>query len=147
MEIRRALAADAHEIAKMESEYFADAWAEEDIRSYICSELSMCFTAVDSDGICAYILGRKIIPEGEIYRIAVRESKRRRGIGSRLLSYALKTEIGSGVETVFLEVREKNVAARGLYSAEGFSEIGLRKNYYKSPTDNAIIMVYGLKCQ
>ena len=88
-----------------------------------------------------YFAGRKIPPEGEIYRIAVREDKRQRGVGYRLLSYALKTESGSGVETVFLEVRSKNTPARALYKAYGFKEIGIRKNYYQNPTDDAVIMV------
>ncbi len=147
MELRRATAADAPEIAAMESEYFSDAWSESDILSYICSELSMCFSALDESGLVGYILGRKIVPEGEIYRVAVKAERRQRGVGARLLSYAMKTEMGEGVETVFLEVREQNTAARRLYSAEGFVEMGVRKNYYKDPMDNAIIMIYGTKCQ
>ena len=101
----------------------------------------MCFTASDESGVVGYIIGRKIPPEGEIYRIAVREDKRKRGIGYRLLSFALKTERGSGVETVFLEVRSRNTAARALYRAYGFKEISIRKNYYQNPSDDAIVML------
>ena len=103
----------------------------------------MCFTALDESGVVGYILGTKIPPEGEIYRIAVREDKRQRGIGYRLLSYGLKTEMGHGVETVFLEVRSQNAPARALYRAYGFKEIGIRKNYYQNPADDAVIMVFG----
>ena len=101
----------------------------------------MCFSAIADGVLVGYIIGRKIPPEGEIYRIAVREDKRQRGIGYRLLSYALKTELGHGVETVFLEVREKNLPARALYRAYGFKEMGIRKGYYQNPTDDAVIMV------
>jgi ribosomal-protein-alanine N-acetyltransferase len=45
------------------------------------------------------------------------------------------------VETVFLEVRSKNAAARALYNAYGFKEIGVRKGYYQNPSDDAVIMV------
>ena len=141
MEIRRARPDDATDIAKMEREIFADPFSQKDIFSYICSDTGMCFTALDESGVIGYITGRKIPPEGEIYRIAVREDKRQRGIGYRLLSYALKTERGAGVETVFLEVRSKNQPARALYKAYGFEEISIRKNYYQNPTDDAIIMV------
>ncbi len=141
MQFRLATAADAKEIAAMEAQYFSDAWGEGDILTYICSELSMCYSAVDGDGLVGYILGRKIVPEGEIYRVCVKAEKRQRGIGAKLLSYAMKTEMGEGVETVFLEVREQNTAARRLYASEGFSEISIRKNYYKNPTDNAVIML------
>ena len=142
MDLRRSRPDDAGEIALLESKIFADPFGEKDILSYICSENGMCFTATDDTGVVGYIIGTKIPPEGEIYRIAVREDKRQRGIGYRLLSFGLKTEIGSGVETVFLEVREKNLPARGLYRSYGFSEIGIRKNYYQNPTDNAVIMVH-----
>jgi ribosomal-protein-alanine N-acetyltransferase len=125
----------------MEANIFGDPWSKKDIFSYICSDTGMCFTALDGEEPIAYVIGRKIPPEGEIYRIAVREDKRQRGIGYRLLSYALKTELGSGVETVFLEVRSKNDAARALYRAYGFKELGERKNYYKDPPDDAVVMV------
>ena len=141
MEIRRARPDDATEIAEMEKSTFGDPFGQKDIFSYICSENGMCFTATDDSGVVGYILGTKIPPEGEIYRIAVREDKRQRGIGYRLLSYALKTERGQGVETVFLEVRSKNVPARALYKSYGFKEIGIRKNYYQNPSDDAVIMV------
>lgn len=141
MDIRRARPDDATEIAEMEKATFGDPFNRKDIFSYICSDNGMCFTAIDESGVVGYILGTKIPPEGEIYRIAVREDKRQRGIGYRLLSYALKTERGQGVETVFLEVRSKNVPARALYKAYGFKEIGIRKNYYQNPSDDAVIMV------
>jgi ribosomal-protein-alanine N-acetyltransferase len=127
----------------MEEEYFSDPWGEKDVFSYICSDTGMCFSAVEDGRVIGYIIGRKIPPEGEIYRIAVRADKRQRGVGYRLLSYALKTERGCGVETVFLEVRSKNAPAIALYKAYGFNPVSLRKNYYKNPTDDAIIMLYG----
>ena len=141
MDIRRARPDDATEIAEMEKATFGDPFNQKDIFSYICSDNGMCFTAIDESGVVGYILGTKIPPEGEIYRIAVREDKRQRGIGYRLLSYGLKTEMGHGVETVFLEVRSQNAPARALYKAYGFKEIGIRKNYYQNPSDDAVIMV------
>ena len=141
MDIRRSHPDDASAIAEMEERIFSDPWSQKDIFSYICSEMSMCFTALDDGEVIGYIIGKKIPPEGEIYRIAVREDKRQRGIGYRLLSYGLKTELGEGVESVFLEVRSKNTAARALYKAYGFSEIGVRRNYYQNPSDDAIVMI------
>lgn len=141
MEIRRARGLDTGDIATLEAECFADPFCEKDISSYICSEGGMCFIALDESGAVGYIIGRKIPPEGEIYRIAVREDKRQRGIGYRLLSYAMKTERGQGVETVFLEVRQRNTAARALYLSYGFTECGIRRNYYQNPTDDAVVMI------
>ena len=101
----------------------------------------MCFTAVEDGKVIAYVIGRLIAPEGEIYRVAVAPHKRQRGIGYRLLDYAVKTSKGQGLERLFLEVRSRNIPARKLYTAYGFKEIGIRKNYYKNPQDDAIIML------
>ena len=141
MEIRRSRPDDATRISELEGEIFSDPWQKKDIFSYICSEDGMCFTALDGDLPIAYVLGRLIAPEGEIYRIAVDEKYRGRGIGYRLLSYALKSERGRGLETLFLEVREGNIPARNLYHSYGFAEVGMRKNYYSNPTENAIVML------
>ncbi len=144
MNIRRAVADDATMIAAMEEEYFSDPWTRKDIFTYICSEGGMSFVATDDDGaVIAYMLGRVIAPEGEIYRIAVDEQYRRRGVAYRLLSFALKTERGRGLECTFLEVRSRNTAALGLYKEFGFESIGIRKNYYKDPSDDAIVMIFG----
>jgi ribosomal-protein-alanine N-acetyltransferase len=144
MEFRRSRPDDAPMIRALELEYFADAWSERDIFSAICTDGAMCYSAVDDDGrVVAYVLGRLIAPEAEIYRVAVKMEKRRRGNGYRLLDYAVKSERGHGLESVFLEVRESNVPARNLYHSYGFSEIGERKNYYRDPIENAIIMFKG----
>ena len=144
MEFRRSRPDDAPGIRALELEYFSDPWSERDIFSAISTEGAMCYSAVDEGGeVVAYVLARLIAPEAEIYRVAVRADKRRRGIGYRLLDYAMKTERGRGLESTFLEVRESNVAARNLYHSYGFAQIGERKNYYKNPTENAILMFRG----
>lgn len=140
MDFKRAGANDASGIAELEAEIFTDPWDERSIRDCI-GRGGMCFVARDDSGVIAYVIGTLIAPEGEIYRIAVKESKRLRGIGYRLLDYAVKTERGRGLETLFLEVRRENAAARALYKAYGFSEIAVRKGYYKNPTDDAIVML------
>jgi len=142
VKIRRAIADDSMPIARAEEEIFPDPWSHTDVLGTIASGGAMCYVATSDEGeLLAYILGRTVMPEGEIYRIATREKYRSRGIAYRLLDYALKTERGRGLESVFLEVRERNVPARNLYTAYGFQEIGVRKNYYRDPTDNAVLMM------
>ncbi len=141
MEFRRTLPKDISKIAEAEAEIFPDPWSEGSISSVICEHGAMCYTAEKDGVLVAYILGRLIAPEGEIYRIAVMPEYRKRGIGYRLLDYAYKTEKGKGLECLFLEVRSKNEAALALYRAYGFTELNRRKDYYKNPADDAIIMV------
>ncbi len=137
---------DATDISEMEADIFPDSWSYRDIQDTICTEGSMCFSAIDNGRVIAYVIGRLIAPEGEIYRVAVRPERRERGIGYRLLDYAVKTSVGKGLERLFLEVRSKNIPAIKLYTAYGFRQIGLRKNYYKDPADDAIVMLRANSC-
>ena len=142
MIIRRSVPSDTAEIARLENEIFSDPWSEKDIFSAISVSGSMCYSALSDDGkLLAYVIGRIIAPEGEIYRVATAPEMRGRGIAFRLMTYAIKTEKGHGLENLFLEVRSKNLAAKKLYYALSFKEIGIRKNYYKDPTDDAILML------
>lgn len=141
MDIRRAVTDDAPRIAALEQELFSDPWSERDILPCICSEGGMCYTAICDGRLVAYIVGRNIAPEGEIYRIATAPDYRRRGIAYRLLDYCVKCEKGKGLECLFLEVRASNTPAINLYKSYGFRDMGTRKNYYKNPTEDAILMV------
>ena len=136
---RRAVAADASAIAKIEAEIFTDAWGEASVLSYI----DTAFVAELDGAVGAYLIASLIAPEGELYRIAVRDSFRRAGVGTGLFSYAIEELSRRGLTTLFLEVREKNLPARALYGSLGFRECGVRRGYYKNPDDNAILMVYG----
>ncbi len=141
MEIRKAITDDAPRIAALESELFSDPWSERDILPSICSEGGICYVAVRDGELAAYIIGRNIAPEGEIYRIATAVKFRRRGIAYRLLDYCVKCEKGKGLECLFLEVRAGNTPAINLYKSYGFKDMGTRKNYYRNPTEDAILMV------
>lgn len=141
MDFRRAVPDDATGIATIEELTFPDPWDYRSVMDLLTAEGAMCFVARDGERVVAYVIGRLIAPEGEIYRVAVAEEYRRRGVAYRLLDYAVKTSRGKGLESLFLEVRSKNFAAINLYLAYGFSEIGRRKNYYKNPTDDAIVML------
>lgn len=144
MDFRRARPEDAFGIEEMEREIFPDPWSYRDIVDLISTEGAMCFAAVDNGRVAAYVLGRLIPPEGEVYRVAVREELRRRGIAYRLFDYAMKISRGSGLECAFLEVRSQNTPAIKLYTAYGFAEVGRRKKYYRDPEDDAIVMMKGL---
>ena len=135
------IADDVPQVAELENEIFSDHWQQKDIFSYVTMASGICYSAISDGKVIAYVIGRMIAPEGEIYRIATAPEYRRRGIAYRLLDYAVKCEKGRGLECLFLEVRSKNVAARNLYRSYGFKEVGERKNYYSNPTDDAVVML------
>ena len=81
-----------------------------------------------------------MVGQGHIVTIAVRESHRRRGIGEWMLIAALNLAIQEGQETVTLEYRRSNLAARGLYEKYRFTEVGVRRRYYSDNHEDAVIM-------
>lgn len=78
--------------------------------------------------------------EGEIANLATSPDFRRRGIARELLRTMIGTLRSGGARNVYLEVRESNVPAARLYMSEGFIPVGIRKNYYDKPRENAILM-------
>src|SRR5439155_963623 len=74
--------------------------------------------------VAGYLFARAIREEAEILNLAVLPEFRRQGLGRQLLAVALERLSTTGIAMVYLEVRESNVAARALYSLEGFSAVG-----------------------
>lgn len=92
--------------------------------------------------VLGFIVARKIDSEWEIENIAVTGPARRRGLGSRMMGEFLKVVREQGGKTVFLEVRESNIAANNLYQKWGFLETGRRKSYYLNPAEDALILSF-----
>ena len=85
-----------------------------------------------------------VAEQAEMVDLRVLASERRQGLGRQLL-WASLTALGD-VGAVDLEVRSSNVTARALYESLGFSETGLRHNYYTTPDgrEDAILMTLTL---
>ena len=94
----------------------------------------------DGESLLGFIAARLYADEMHINNIAVDVSARRLGVGGNLLTHS--TEIGAqrGARIISLEVRESNVTAQKLYRAYNFATVGVRKNYYKNPVENALLM-------
>ena len=78
--------------------------------------------------------------EGEITNVAVAPAWRKQGIADKILAVVKVNAKMSGYATIFLEVRESNIAAQKLYEKHGFVAAGLRKNFYREPQEHAIVM-------
>jgi len=92
----------------------------------------------ESAGVQGFLVARVVQDEWEIENIAITGPARRRGLGTRLLGEFLNTARGQGGQSVFLEVRESNLAARRLYEKWAFLESGRRAGYYRAPEEDAI---------
>lgn len=84
--------------------------------------------------------GLRATYELEIYNLAVREEFRREKVASRLMNRLLKLRKLKTIEKIHLEVRESNRTAQKFYHRQSFKIIGVRRNFYNNPSENAILM-------
>ncbi len=142
MEIRHACVGDAERIAALEEIcLFADPWGREALASSIGDTDCVTLVALAAGEIVGYVTGRIIPPEAELYRICTHPAAQRRGIARALADAFHSSLAGRGCDTCFLEVRASNEAARSLYRAIGYTECGVRRNYYRAPVEDAILNV------
>jgi ribosomal-protein-alanine N-acetyltransferase len=123
----------------MEEAVFSDAWSESALSLHLDGAYSQTYLLSLDGETVGYLLSGGVPPESELYRIAVLPSARRAGGAKMLLSRYLADRRATGDTDFFLEVREKNGAARALYEAFGYTAVGVRKGYYKNPTEDACI--------
>lgn len=88
-------------------------------------------------GYCAFQVAAQ---EMHVMNLAIVPESRRRGLGSFLLRLAMDIAARRGAREAFLEVREGNLAARGLYRSAGFTEAGRRSGYYSRPSEDALVL-------
>ena len=127
------LTVDAPVLAALYASCFSDSWGEQSMANLLSRPHVTGFKATVND-VCVvgFALNQVIEAEAEILTICVDPAWRRSGLGRVLLNHACERLRELGVESYFLEVSEENVAARALYAAAGFFEVGRRKAYYRS---------------
>lgn len=138
--IRKADDGDVRAIAELELCCFTDPWSEASIESALDAESVHTVVAEEEGVVVGYGFISVVADECEVLNLAVAPSMRRRGIGEELLSEMLSHGAKFGAVTSYLEVRRSNDGAIRLYENAGFSAIGIRKNYYRYPTEDAVIM-------
>lgn len=136
--LRAAGKEDIGAVAEIESLSFSDPWTEGMFISSL--ERGIDFTLLlHEEAIIGYsVVDRRVTGEAELHNIAITPNYRGRGLSELLMDKMISDTVDSSV--IFLEVRKGNAAAIGLYKKYGFAEIGVRKNYYKNPTEDAVIM-------
>jgi ribosomal-protein-alanine N-acetyltransferase len=95
--------------------------------------------------ILGFLVGQHIASDWELENIVVAPELQRAGTGHLLLTALIETAKRTNSEAVFLEVRESNRAARGLYEKCGFRHTGRRKSYYSNPLEDAIVYRLNLR--
>ena len=131
------------QVAELEKECFSEPWSESSLELLLGGQ-GVGLAALCGGRVVAYVGMLCVLDEGQITNLAVRSEHRRRGLGRALMSSLEELAAEKGASLLSLEVRESNVAARGLYRAMGWQEEGVRKGFYKLPLENAIVMTKSL---
>jgi len=90
--------------------------------------------------VIGHIIYWRVQSEVQISNVAIHPDFRRMGIGRSVLEEVLSHVKKQGVQFVVLEVRPSNFVARSLYNKLGFKVIGIRKDYYHQPNEDALVM-------
>ena len=131
---------DLAEVVEIERACFNDPWSADSFASAL-RERAVYFRVLRAEGrVAGYVVAWFVADEGEIANLAVSPSKRRQGLGMALLDETLQDAGRLGVKNMYLEVRNSNEAARALYASRGFDEVGRRRNYYRKPVEDAIVL-------
>jgi [ribosomal protein S18]-alanine N-acetyltransferase len=151
--LRRMVSADLADVMALEHELFPDdPWTDEMFteevtqppgsRLYLVAEAEADAARAGEPVVAGYA-GMMFVSRGDqadVLTIAVAQSFWGQGIGSALLGALIKAARDRGCTEVFLEVREDNPRARGLYLRRGFEEIGVRRGYYQPSGVDAVVM-------
>lgn len=128
------------DICEVENSSFSVPWSEESFVRELSNDLATYFVALYGEKAVGYGGMWSIAGEGQITNIAVLKEYRKNNIGTRLLDALIKSAIDKKLSVLMLEVRKSNIPALSLYKKAGFEIVGERTNYYKNPTENAILM-------
>jgi len=138
--LRAARASDIDAIVLIEQASFGDPWNRTAFVELL-DDPRVCFLLAEGGGyVRGYVVAWFVLDEGEIGNLAVSESARREGAGALLLDGAIKAAGEADVALLYLEVRDSNSAARALYASRGFAEIGRRRDYYRRPREDALVL-------
>lgn len=128
------------ELTELEAKCFGDPWTQKMFIDSLSSKYTQAIGAFCGDKLVGYIMWIYAGDCFEILNVATDPEMRRLGIARRMIILLSGYAAECKIENILLEVRESNTAARSLYDSLGFRPVGVRKNYYKNPVENAILM-------
>lgn len=138
--IERMRREDLEEITRLEKASFSDPWPKKAFETQLNDGTSIMLAGRFGEEIVGYLCAYLVVVELQLASVAVKEAFRGKGIGGKLIREMIRQGVAAGAEEVWLDVRESNGAARRLYEKLGFGEVYRRKNYYRKPKEDALVM-------
>ena len=128
------------QVAELEKICFSDPWSEKSVASELNNSLSCWLVAEENGVVTGYIGSQTVIDESDMMNVAVHPDHRRKGIAEALVVELVEALKKRESHCLTLEVRASNEPAKALYEKLGFAQVGLRKNYYRNPKEDALIL-------
>ena len=144
MRIRRVMPEDIPAITELERVCFSVPWSEQGFMAELDSGDAWFSVCEENDKILGFAVLHCFGEEAELFNVAVSPEVRRRGIADALMRDVMAGAKKKDVTRILLEVRRSNVPAISLYAKYGFELLGLRKNYYDAPVEDALILEVNL---
>jgi len=138
--IRRMRDADLPRVLVIENACFSTPWKEATFHGLMKRTDTDLFVAELDDEVMAYAACWTVIDQSELGNVAVSPQARGLGMGGALVDTVVERVKERGAHELFLEVRESNGVAQGIYRDRGFVVVGRRRSYYSQPTEDALVM-------
>jgi tRNA threonylcarbamoyladenosine biosynthesis protein TsaB len=134
--------ADLHEVFELETQVQSFPWSRQNFEDALKAGYEAWVLRSESGllGFCLAMLAPDVM---HILVIAVSPAQQRQGLGRLLLDQCLQTARQQQLEGLILEVRPSNLVALAFYQTEGFTQIGVRRDYYptgKGQREDALIL-------
>ena len=138
--IRRGELGDFQRITEIRKSIFHKDWKEKDYEDVLADDKAIVLVNVIDGDVAGFGIMYVAADEAELPAIGTHFTYRQRGVGYELLQSLMDEAHNRGANRFFLEVRKSNVAARKLYEKAGFVNVGMRKNFYHHPDEDACVM-------
>ena len=138
--VREVRAEELPRLAEIERECIHEPRSVKAFEAEFAAKGAVFLAAENENGeICGFVTASSVLDEVNVNNVAVTASCRRKGIATLLMN-ALWDKVKGFAAFVTLEVRESNAPAAALYEKLGYKKVGVRKNFYSNPCENAVLM-------
>jgi len=128
---------DLDDVYKIEAASFTEPWLK---MFFVMEQKHDAYVVIRDDKVVGYVCAMQVLDECTITNICVRKEQQRQGIAWFIFKELFKIMDAREVKYYYLEVRASNAPALALYKKLGFTQIGIRKDYYHNPIEDAIVM-------
>jgi ribosomal-protein-alanine N-acetyltransferase len=132
---------DIPAVLEIEQISFTTPWSEQDFLNEMYKKNILLKVAVSEDNIIGYICVNYHLYESNILDLAVHPDYRRRGVATILMDEAIRELKKKGCAFMLLKVRVSNTIAQRFYELFGFKVEGIRKKFYGTPDEDALMMM------